>query len=175
MNHTIETNALNSEHTTVGEHLSPDTQPDPPSPSSDAGAAVATPYTASPMLASATVADPNVTLDDFLPTCVAVWRTYLNPSSMDTYLQIVRDHIMPFLGGTRIRDWDSRLIQAFTAYLDQKIALTSAGKPNRDGRTLGHTSKRCILRVLRAICDLAMERGVIKENLVSRLNQSARR
>lgn len=174
MNHTTETNDLNPEHTTVGEHPSPGTQPDPPSPSSDAGVAGATSNTASPVLAVATVVDPNVTLNEFLPTCEAVWRTCLEPSSMDTYLQIVRDHIMPFLGGTRIRDWDARLIQAFSAYLDRKVALTSTGKPNQDGRPLARASKRRILSVLGAICDLAMERGVIKENPVSRRSQLAR-
>lgn len=174
MNHTDETNALNSELMTVREHPSPGTQPNLPLPSSEAGAVVATPHTASPMLAWATVVDPNVTLNDFLPTCEAVWRTCLEPSTVDSYFQIVKIHIAPFFAEIRIRDWDSRLIRAFSAHLDHKVALTSAGTPYQDKRPLAHTSKRRILSVLGTICDLAMESGVINENPVSRRKQSAR-
>lgn len=166
MNHANEMNDLNSEDTTIGEPPSLHPQLAPPVPSTETDEISAPPSSARHKIATRLGMSPDITLEQFLPICLDAWCTRITPDTMATYISIVRNHILPFLGGTNIRAWDSCLIQEFNAYLDKKVVRKATWSP------LTRHTKQCVLNVLRLIGMVAMEYGVLRENPVRHGNRS---
>jgi len=93
--------------------------------------------------------------DRWLQDHVTVFR---KPATVLNYRNVLQSHLVPHFGIWQLDQIDRGAVRGFVA------KLVAEGK-------LGHATIRLILAVLRALCNAAIEDGVVKENPVVRVRK----
>ena len=113
----------------------------------------------------------NCTFEDFLPTCLTLWRDVLEleEGTIENYLQICEGHIFPFFGTTRMRDVTLDNILEFKAHL--KTQVTRGGKyktPLKRGTVLLRGTITKIVGTLSGLFTLAIYKKIRPDNPAAR-------
>ncbi len=118
--------------------------------------------------------DPDITLQDFFPTCLIIWREeqQLEQSTIDGYTTHAQDHILPILGKIPIRALTRQHVLNLKSRLSEKHASGCSKRPLKRSRRLSKgTIKSIIGSTLSSMLGFAVDEGIRADNPASRMGR----
>lgn len=114
--------------------------------------------------------DPDITLQDFFPTCLTIWREEqeLQEGTIDGYTTHAQDHILPILGLRSIRDITRKHVLDLKRQLGQKQANGRTKTPLKRSRLLTTGTVKKIIATLSSMLGFAVDEGIRADNPAAR-------